>query len=178
MLIQNATVYKGNGFIRNACVRIRTGRIAETGDSLAPEKGEKVLDLAGDYLLPGFVDVHIHAYSGRDTMQGEDAVRAMSRELYRLGVAAFCPTTMSADPEETLRAIRGIRAVMDRPEPEGARVLGAHMEAPFLQESKAGAQRKEFFEDPSMERLEKLTGGDLAAVRLITVALAFHYREA
>lgn len=170
MLIQNATVYKGNGFIRNACVRIRNGRIAETGDSLAPEKGEKVLDLAGDYLLPGFVDVHIHAYSGRDTMQGEDAVRAMSRELYRLGVAAFCPTTMSADPEETLRAIRGIRAVMDRPEPEGARVLGAHMEAPFLQESKAGAQRKEFFEDPSMERLEKLTGGDLAAVRLITVA--------
>ena len=170
MLIRNAAVYNGNEFTENTDVRIRDGRIAETGTGLCPEAGEQVTDLAGDYLLPGFVDVHIHAFGGRDTMQGEDAVRAMSRELFRLGVAAFCPTTMSADPEETRNAVAGIRAVMDRPEPEGAVVLGAHMEAPFLQESKAGAQRKEFFTDPSMEKLEKLTGGDTAAVKLITMA--------
>ena len=170
MLIRNAAVYNGNEFTENTDVRIREGRIAETGTGLCPEAGETVTDLAGDYLVPGFVDVHIHAFGGRDTMQGEDAVRAMSRELFRLGVAAFCPTTMSADPEETRNAVAGVRAVMDRPEPEGALVLGAHMEAPFLQESKAGAQRKEFFTDPSMEKLEKLTGGDLAAVKLITMA--------
>ena len=170
MLIRNAEIFNGNGFVRNTDVRIRDGRIAETGTNLRPQPGEEETDLSGDRLLPGFVDVHIHAFGGRDTMQGEEAVRAMSRELYRLGVAAFCPTTMSADPEETLRAVRGIRAVMDRPEPAGARVLGAHMEAPFLQGSKAGAQRKDFFADPSMEALEKLTGGDFAAVKLITVA--------
>ena len=149
MLIQNATVFSGSEFIQGGCVRLRDGRIMETGTDLKPEAGEKVLDLAGDFLLPGFVDVHIHAFGGRDTMQGEAAVRAMSREL---------------------RAVRGIRAVMDRPEPAGAAVLGAHMEAPFLQESKAGAQRKEFFLDPSMEALEQMTGGDLGAVRLITMA--------
>ena len=170
MLIRNAAVYNGNEFVRVLDVRVRDGKIAETGTGLRPEPGERAADLEGDFLLPGFVDVHIHAFCGHDTMQGEAAVRAMSRELLRLGVAAFCPTTMSADPEETLRAVRGIRAVMDRPEPAGAWVLGAHMEAPFLQESKAGAQRKEYFTDPSMETLEKLTGGDTAAVRLITVA--------
>ena len=170
MLIRNAAVYNGNEFTENTDVRIRDGRIAETGTGLCPEAGEKVTDLAGDYLLPGFVDVHIHAFGGRDTMQGEEAVRAMSRELLRLGVAAFCPTTMSADPEDTRNAVAGIRAVMDWPEPEGALVLGAHMEAPFLQETKAGAQRKEFFTDPSMEKLENLTGGDMAAVKLITMA--------
>ena len=170
MLIRNAAVYNGNEFTENTDVRIRDGRIAETGTGLCPEAGEEVTNLAGDYLLPGFVDVHIHAFGGRDTMQGEEAVRAMSRDLFRLGVAAFCPTTMSADPDETRNAVAGIRAVMDRPEPEGAVVLGAHMEAPFLQESKAGAQRKEFFTDPSMEKLEKLTGGDTAAVKLITMA--------
>ena len=170
MLIRNAAVYDGKGFDRGTDVRLRGGRIAETGKDLRPETGEETADLGGDFLVPGFVDVHIHAFGGRDTMQGEEAVRAMSRDLLKLGVAAFCPTTMSADPEETLRAIRGIRAVMDRPEKEGARVLGAHMEAPFLQESKAGAQRKEFFSDPSMEKLKALTGGDLAAVKLITVA--------
>lgn len=170
MLIRNAALYCGSDFIRNGDVRIRDGVIAEAGADLRAEPGEKEMDLAGDYLLPGFVDVHIHAFAGRDTMQGEEAVRAMSRELRRIGVAAFCPTTMSADPEETLRAVRGIRAVMDRPEPAGARVLGAHMEAPFLQETKAGAQRKEFFSDPSMEALEQLTGGDIGAVKLITIA--------
>ena len=170
MLIRNAAVFIGSDFIRDCDVRIRNGRIEESGFGLRPERNEEVTDLAGETLLPGFVDVHIHAFAGHDTMQGEEAVRAMSRELYRLGVAAFCPTTMSADPEETLRAIRGIRAVMDRPEPAGARVLGAHMEAPFLQESRAGAQRKEFFLDPSMETLETLTGGDTGAVRLITIA--------
>ena len=170
MLIRNAAVYNGNEFTENTDVRIRDGRIAETGTGLCPEAGEQVTDLAGDYLLPGFVDVHIHAFGGRDTMQGEEAVRAMSRELLQLGVAAFCPTTMSADPEDTRNAVAGIRAVMDRPEPEGALVLGAHMEAPFLQETKAGAQRKEFFTDPSMEKLENLTGGDMAAVKLITMA--------
>lgn len=170
MLIWNAAVYNGRNFDRETDVRLLDGRITETGRNLRPEAGENVTDLGGDFLLPGFVDVHIHAFGGRDTMQGEEAVRAMSRALLKLGVSAFCPTTMSADPEETRRAIEGIRAVMDRPEAEGARVLGAHMEAPFLRESKAGAQRKEFFTDPSMEKLEMLTGGDFAAVKLITVA--------
>ncbi len=170
MLIVNAAVYNGNDFDRESRVRIRNGRIAETGKDLRPEAGEEVTDLGGHFLLPGFVDVHIHAFGGWDTMQGEEAVRAMSRGLLKMGVAAFCPTTMSADPEETRRAIAGIRAVMDRPEKEGAAVLGAHMEAPFLQESKAGAQRKDFFTDPSMEKLKALTGGDFSAVKLITAA--------
>jgi N-acetylglucosamine-6-phosphate deacetylase len=169
MLIRNAQLFIGNRF-QNGSVRLRGGSIAETGENLRAEKGETDINLQGDYLLPGFVDVHIHAYGGRDTMEGEAAVRAMSRELRKLGVAAFCPTTMSAGVEETRKAVAGIRSVMERPEPEGARVLGAHMEAPFLQESRAGAQRKEFFRDPSMEALEELTGGDIGAVRLITLA--------
>ena len=160
---KRTAIIVGNEFLHGIASGLRDGRIAETGKDLRAEGREQETDLGGDFLLPGFVDVHIHAYGGRDTMEGEDAVRAMSRELRKLGVAAFCPTTMSADPEETLRAVRGIRAVMDRPEPAGAAVLGAHMEAPFLQESKAGAQRKEFFLDPSMEALEKLTGGILGS---------------
>ena len=169
MLIRNARLYIGNDF-ENGSVRLRDGRIAEVGKDLRAEAGERETDLGGDFLLPGFVDVHIHAFGGRDTMEGEDAVRAMSRELRKLGVAAFCPTTMSAGPEDTKKAVAGIRAVMEKPEKDGALVLGAHMEAPFLQESKAGAQRKEFFLDPSMEALEQMTGGDLGAVRLITMA--------
>lgn len=77
---------------------------------------------------------------------------------------------MSASVADTRSAVAGIGAVMERPEPRGSRVLGAHMEAPFLAESKCGAQLKEFFCDPSMAALEEMTGGHTAWVRLLTMA--------
>ena len=73
--------------------------------------GEAVIDLQGDFVLPGFVDAHIHAFRGHDTMQGEDAIRQMARELYQEGVAAFLPTTMSASVEDTRRVIAAVRRV-------------------------------------------------------------------
>ena len=66
--------------------------------------------------------------------------------------------------------IAAVRRVMDTPEQRAARVLGAHMEAPFLSPEKAGAQRKEFFLHPSWEAFLDLTGGDIQAVRVITMA--------
>ena len=95
MLIENAVVVTGAGFHTGLKVRTENGRIMETGEDLSLLPGEERVDLEGDYLLPGFVDVHIHAYQGRDTMEGEEAVRAMSRGLAQLGVAAFCPTAIS-----------------------------------------------------------------------------------
>ena len=170
MLITDAVVFDGKAFRRGLKVRLENGCIAETGEDLVPRAGETEIGLGGDTLLPGFVDVHIHAFRGRDTMQGEDAVRAMSRELAEMGVAVFCPTTMSASQEDTRQALRGIRAVMERPEAGGARVAGAHMEAPFLQEAKAGAQRKEFFRDPDWALFDWMTDGHPEMVRLITLA--------
>ena len=170
MLIVNAVVFDGREFRKGLHLRLEGGVIVETGEFLSPGEGEEVLDLGGDFLLPGFVDVHIHAFRGHDTMDGEEAVRAMSRDLAGLGVAAFCPTTMSASPEETKNALRGIRRVIERPEENGARILGAHMEAPFLQEERAGAQRKEFFRDPSWEDFLWMTDGHPEIVSLITLA--------
>ena len=170
MLLTHAVIPGETGFEQNMCIRLTNGTISQVGQALAPQSGEAVVDLAGDYLLPGFVDVHIHAFMGHDTMQGEAAVREMSRGLYAQGVAAFLPTTMSASAGETRRAVAGIRAVMDAPEQRGAQVLGAHMEAPFLNPQKCGAQRAECLMLPDWQTFLDLTGGDISAVRTITVA--------
>lgn len=169
MLIQNAKAFINGKFQEKTDLLIRDGRISAIGTGLAAE-GEELLDLGGDLLLPGFVDVHIHAFKGMDAMQGEEAVRHMSRELKKVGVAAFLPTTMSASPEDTVKALAGVKAVMERPEPDGAIVLGAHMEAPFLAEAKAGAQLKQYFVDPDEENWQRYTGGLESVVRLITMA--------
>ncbi len=169
MLLRNALIPRDDRF-EMACVRLEKGVITAVGPELDMENGEGCLDLQGDYLLPGFVDVHIHAYRGHDAMQGEAAVRAMSRDLYAAGVAAFLPTTMSASIEETRSAVAGVRAVMEKPEGRGAKVLGAHAEAPFLNPNKAGAQRAECLIAPGWKAFADMTGGDLDAVRILTLA--------
>ena len=169
MLLINGIIPGEAGFA-SACVRLEKGCVAAVGAALVPAEGEEVLDLQGDYLLPGFVDVHIHAYQGHDTMEGEEAVRHMARGLYEQGVAAFLPTTMSAAVEDTCQAVAGVRAVINAPEAKGARVLGVHMEAPFLNPKKCGAQRADCLLMPSWEKLLALTGGDLSVVKMMTMA--------
>ncbi len=169
MLIENGIIFTGYRFVKGLSVRLQNGIVTEIGEKTVPENGEGRIDLGGDFLLPGFVDVHIHAFRGSDTMRGEADLRRMSRELAKAGTGAFCPTTMSAPESETKLALDGIRAVMNRPERNGARVLGAHMEAPFLSEGKAGAQMKQFFADPDWNALLRMAG-DPSVIRLITIA--------
>ncbi len=169
MIIANANAFLDGKFKAKTDIIVADGKVSAIGEGLVAEN-ENVVDLAGDMLLPGFVDVHIHAFMGKDTMDGEEAVRHMSRELKKHGVAAFVPTTMSASKEDTLFALRGIKAVMENPEADGAIVLGAHMEAPFLAESKAGAQVKEHFVKPTLENWAAYVGECEDIVRIVTMA--------
>lgn len=170
MLIKNATAYMDGRFYEHMSVRTLKGVITEAGTALSLKPGEDTTDIGGDFLLPGFVDVHTHAYMGMDAMAGEEAVRHMSRELKKVGVAAFLPTTMSASIPDTSKALQGIDAVMKRPEPKGSIVLGAHMEAPFLNTHRCGAQAAAHFLPPSMKAWLDMTGEFVPAVRIITLA--------
>ena len=167
MLVKNGTAFIGGHFTR-ADVRVENGKIAQIGD-LQPREGEEIRSAAGLYVLPGLVDIHIHAYAGADCMRGEGDVRRMSEGLLKTGVAAFMPTTMSAPIEATNRALRAIQAVRDMPCEKGAAVLGAHMEAPFLCEKYTGAQLGECLMNPSVEAYEAMTRGT-DCVRMMTLA--------
>ena len=169
MLIVNAQAYRNHAFVRER-IRIRDGMILEAGPDLAEEPGEEILDCGGDYIIPGFVDVHIHAFRGYDVMRGENDIRAMAVELRKEGVAAFCPTTMTATLEETAFAMAGVRAVRLSPGPGEAGVIAAHMEGPFLSEKHAGAQRKDCFLNPDWALFLEMTDGHPEDARLITLA--------
>lgn len=167
MLVKNGTAFIGDRFAR-ADVRVENGKIAQIGD-LQPREGEDVRSAAGLYVLPGFVDIHIHAYAGADCMRGENDVRRMSEGLLETGVAAFMPTTMSAPIEATHRALESIQRVKDHPCGKGAAVLGAHMEAPFLCEKYKGAQLGECLMNPTVEAYEAMTRGT-DCVKMMTLA--------
>ena len=168
MIIKNGVAFI-DGEFRKLDVRIQGGRISELGTDLIPVPGEVCRDIDMHYLLPGFVDIHIHAFGGADCMRGEADVRKMSRELLKTGIAAFVPTTMSAWPDETYRALQAIDNVRRFPEPDGADILGAHMEAPFLAPAYKGAQLGECLQAPSVEAYQAMTK-DLKSVRMMTLA--------
>ena len=145
MLIRNATAFVDGRFCPGMEVRVHNGRVQEIGQGLYNGLYEDAIDLGGDYLLPGFVEAHIQGYRGHDALQGEAAVRAMSRDLFRVGVAAFCPAIGGASAQEAASAMEAVRRVMAQPEHHGAVVLGVHLEADALAGA-ASTMRKVFEE--------------------------------
>ncbi len=169
MLICNALGLVDGAFVGDLCVRIADGRIAEMGPALVAGPGERQIDAQGALLAPGFVDIHIHGYGNHDTMNGMDHIRAMQAGLVRHGVTGFLPTTMAAAYEDTCSALRGAHELMNE-SPVGARVLGCHLEGPFLNVGKKGAQPGQYIFPPSMENYLKIAEGLEGAVKLMTIA--------
>ncbi len=92
------------------------------------------------YLLPGFIDLHVHGGGGADAMEGERAVRALARFHARHGTTALLATTVTAPEDDLARALAGIEAVRKARGPGEARVLGAHLEGPWVSPGRLGAQ--------------------------------------
>lgn len=94
----------------------------------------------GHYIVPGFVDVHVHGVDGVDTLDSADAVSVIAGRLPRYGVTAFCPTSVACSPAALSQMLSGVRAARATPSPAAARVLSAHLESNFISPEYCGAQ--------------------------------------
>lgn len=92
------------------------------------------------YLVPGFIDTHVHGGGGGDTMDGPEGVRRLARLHARHGTTSLLPTTMTAPWSQVLAALHGVREVMVTGVPDGADIPGAHLEGPFISPARLGAQ--------------------------------------
>jgi N-acetylglucosamine-6-phosphate deacetylase len=119
------------------------GRVRAAGRHIAVIEGRQLeADERpdGPFLVPGFIDLHVHGGGGADAMEGEDAVRRLAQFHAAHGTVALAPTTMTAPAAEIAAALRGIDMVRRAPQKGAARVLGAHLEGPFISPGKLGAQ--------------------------------------
>lgn len=121
----------------------------------------------GPYVLPGFVDAHVHGGGGSDVMDGPEGVRTMARFHLAHGTTTLLPTTMTNPWERVMRALRGVRDVMCEADPELPSLPGAHLEGPFISPERLGAQPPEALE-PTPERLSELL--EPGVIRLVTLA--------
>lgn len=130
------------------------GRLGALREGAAPERT----------LIPGFVDLHVHGGGGADVMDGPEGVARMAAFHLRHGTTSLCPTTVTRPPAELRAVVAGCATLPERP--DQARLLGVHLEGPFIAEAKRGAQ-PDYVRGPDPALLEEwLAAGPVAVVTL------------
>ncbi len=122
---------------------------------------------SGNYILPGFIDLHVHGGGGKDLMDGGDAAAVIARMHARHGTTSLLATTMTAPMADLERALSAIGGYCDSREPGAARVLGVHLEGPYINPGKLGAQ-PDYAQTASFTEILRLN--KLAPLKLITIA--------
>lgn len=155
--------------IENGFLTIENGVVSRI--SQTPPSGLIDLDRTGFLIAAGFIDMHVHGGAGADFMDGtEDAVRTVLRCHARHGTTALLATTVSASRELTDRAIVAIAAVADDPREDEARIVGIHLEGPYLCRSRRGAQPADALRPPNIDELRHWNTLSGNRVRQITLA--------
>jgi N-acetylglucosamine-6-phosphate deacetylase len=162
----------GQGHVVKGCVLTPEGWVRggiEFSDRIDRIQGERVQTPARDedVVLPGFVDLHVHGGAGADIMQGGDAIGRIARLHARHGTTALLATTVTADSGALRAALQPVGAAVRARAVGSARVLGVHLEGPFINEEKLGAQ-PDFARPADLEELLALH--ELAPVRVVTLA--------
>jgi len=120
---------------------IDAGRIAVIEPGAVDPGRATTIDASDCYIVPGFIDVHVHGVEGHDTLDGGgDAVAEIASRLPRYGVTAFCPTTVACPPGELRTFLNQVRDSRVSAAPGRARVLPAHLESNFISPDYRGAQ--------------------------------------
>jgi len=144
MIFTNCRVILADAIRDNLDVVLRDGKIAELR-ATAPQSDDTI-DLGGNFLAPGFVDVHVHGAIGHDAMEANaDAFRAICDYHASGGTTSLLLTTATAPFPEILLALTQIG------KREIPQVAGAHVEGPFISRDQAGAQNPEFICEASAE---------------------------
>jgi N-acetylglucosamine-6-phosphate deacetylase len=163
LLIVGATVVADAGVYSPGWLAAAGGRIQALGPGEAPGgvRAEVAalgvtVDGRGGVLLPGFIDVHVHGGDGADAMDADpDGLRRLARFHATHGVTALLPTTWSAPPDALVAAVEAIAGAMG-PVDGGATILGAHLEGPWINPARAGAQDPAGIRPPDPEEARRL----------------------
>lgn len=174
ILLRNARIYTPYEYIYPGYILIDKGLIREIGREPYPHRQGDVeeLDLDGMICGPGFIDTHIHGILGYDTMDGSKrSFIEMSKSLIQYGVTSFIPSTVSASHEKLIEVSKALNESISDWNPSiGARILGLHIEGPYINPVKAGAHNKQYIRDPSIEEFNQYYEASGGFIREITLA--------
>jgi len=156
--------------IDDGVVLIDEGRIVEAGPGVPVPEGAAATDLAGTTLVPGFVDLHVHGGGGRSLATREpEELRAYARWAAGRGVTGFLASVLAPTPEAALPCLEAVAGATGDIE-GGARLLGAHLEGPFVSPHRRGALPAPWLHAPDAALLARYLDAARGNLRVLTLA--------
>jgi N-acetylglucosamine-6-phosphate deacetylase len=149
MIFSNARLILPDGICDGLEIVVADGKIAE----VRKRSNAEAIDLDGNYLAAGFIDLHIHGAVGRDTMEASPAAFQTVCDYHATGgTTSLLLTTVTAPIPKIVDVLRAVRNSA-RPIKQ---IVGVHIEGPFISKARRGAQREEFIRDPDSESMDQL----------------------
>lgn len=175
LLIKNVKeAYLENKILNNVSILVKNGIINRilTGEEAADSFEGDVIDAKGELtLLPGFIDAHIHGGYGVDVMDGTpEALATLAENLPSEGTTSYLATTITQSNEEITNALENVATWVREAHEAGADLAGVHLEGPFVEVSKAGAQPKQYIVKPDLQQFQAWQAAAGNQIRTITMA--------
>lgn len=168
-LLTDARLVTPTGVIESGWIRIADGRIGEIGSGSPPDHA-KPRALHGRWVVPGFIDLHVHGGGGHAMLSEDpDEVLAAVASHRAHGTTSTLASLVSAPLDELLASLVAVRNAV-RAEPAGAGLVGSHLEGPFLSPLRAGAHDPRRLLRPDRAILDRLLDAADGTLRVITLA--------
>jgi N-acetylglucosamine-6-phosphate deacetylase len=150
-------------------VEVADGAISAVGFGVPPRAADVTLDVG--YLLPGFVDLQVNGYFGAEFQTADEGSwAAVAGRLPATGTTSFAPTLITAPIDRLAASLRGARAIVAALPPGGARVLGVHVEGPFIARQRRGAHNPAWITEPTPAAVAALVEAGDGVLLLLTLA--------
>ena len=154
-----------NGSFLDTDINVLDGKIAGFGKTYNTGDG---YDAKGLFVIPGFIDTHIHGYKGAEFASADGDFTAVREEFARAGITGFAATVRALPSEDTVAAEKNI-VRESRKETKGAKVLGIHLEGPFVSKDRSGAMIPPD-EECCVETFERFVKAGEGLLKIMTIA--------
>ena len=163
--IFNGSIITPFRIIRNGTVIIQNGKISEVSEKNIEVNDALEIDAKGNYIAPGFIDLHIHGGGGYDFMDGTEEAFLKIAELHaQYGTTSMVPTTLTSEKEDLLKTL-DIYETANKNNLKGAQFLGMHLEGPYFAVSQRGAQDPRYIRNPDPVEYEEVLAYSSSIVR-------------
>ena len=160
--IINGHVITPNRIIKNGTLLIHDSKIELVSEVDVDTQDYEIIDAKGNYVSPGFIDIHIHGGGGHDFMDGTEEAYLKIAEIHATyGTTAMAPTTLTCAKEDLLKAIDLYKSAHLK-NTKGAQFIGLHLEGPYFALSQSGAQDPRYIRNPDIEEYKEIIAhGDI-----------------
>ena len=160
-VLSNLKLFDGTRFLDETAISFDNGTITALGTMT------NGIDMGGRLLSPGLIDLHMHGQMGEDNMRPGGTTHIATTQP-QFGVTSFCPTSVTDSDEQTRVFLENVRLAMESA--QGARVLGAYLEGPYLDYELRGVHDERFLKEPSISHYRALVEGYEDLIVRVTLA--------